>query len=441
MSPGDAAGTAAGAPASVGARTLWRVLTALPLLLLWAILARAAFRAGPPFGPDELAHYGYALEAWRHGVFPALETLAVRDPTAGDAAIFPGYLGHPPFFYLLVGGLTGWAEDGMARLTAMRLLSSALAVASLAGYAAVLWLRVGPRAAAFFALAAATAPFLLVQGAFLTNDVFALAAGALLFAGACRPLAEHRAHDRGLALMLLGVALAMACKPTAAIQAGAVVVTILSLAAWRHGLPRPGLPGPEAPHGAGPVGAGPVGAGPHGPGMRGARPRALRGAGFGVRLILPALAIALAAVPYVWFLAQYSSPAPATEGTARLVAANAIFPADSDQRLSLAAFAGRFSGWLLLGWASNAHGLLVAVLPVWLLVLGALGLVLRREGLSGALGPVAVALAVAALAHLAIHFGYAWQRHLATGGPVGAHLRYYLPLLPAALALLAAVAT
>jgi hypothetical protein len=156
-------------------------------------------------------------------------------------------------------------------------------------------------------------------------------------------------------------------------------------------------------------------------------------------LAIAAASLALAAVPYLVFMAQYGSPAPDTPAQINMVASAARDAGWSDQpRLTLLAYAGHFLKSFALEWmptlrprAPLQYALFVCPALVMMAAAGGIALSLRavmRRKDAPADGLI-VAGTAAAILTLAVHIAFSYQRHLQTGWMMDAYPRYYLPLL------------
>jgi hypothetical protein len=172
-------------------------------------------------------------------------------------------------------------------------------------------------------------------------------------------------------------------------------------------------------------------------------------------MLAAAFAFAVAAAPYAIYLWQYGSPTPETPAQLALIADGARTAGWADlPRKSFPDYLGYFivafvKDWMPALGARSAFNNAMLVIPVAALVcaFAGIGLALhrlwyRRET---ALDIVVITGAVALAVTFAIHVGYSYDRHLATGWLMDAYPRYYLPLAAivplAALSLLAAIET
>ena len=155
-------------------------------------------------------------------------------------------------------------------------------------------------------------------------------------------------------------------------------------------------------------------------------------------VLAAACAFALAAAPYVIYVVQYASPAPDTPAQIALLKDGARAAGWADlARKSFPGYVAYFIVAFITDWmptlgARNAFQYAMLAVPVAALACAAAGLGLslrrfwRRE--ETALDVVVVSGALALAATFALHVGYSYERHVATGWLMDAYPRYYLPL-------------
>lgn len=354
----------------------------------------------PPFGPDEPAHFSYVLDAWKLGAIPMLEQLLIYDIENGGGILAESYLNHPPWYYLVMGLPSAVTElPWIPLLIALRIANAVATVGMVVLATRSIAKHQSPRTALVFAIIVSTCPLFLVQLGYVNNDTMAFMAGCLWLVAVNRSDEDWRERSTGLHLLLGALVLAFAAKLTAAILLSALTGIYGLFLLRARIVPR-----------------------------------------------IDALAVVLAGVvgivglSYLVFLIQYGSPAPKTPGHIALMQIMAAELGRTEIRLGIFEFGAEFRDWFLLGWASNGHERVEAVLPILGIAVAIFALELIRglfRGRSVRVTALPVAVLVAFLAHLVIHFGAAYERHLQTGWGTGGHMRYYFPLLPAFFAIVA----
>ncbi len=376
-------------------RWLYRLLVLGHFGLAVAVAALAPF----PAGFDELAHVSYATHVReRRELVPAFDEmflLEADDPSAWSTQ--PNYLNHPSFYYVALSLLPGPGRP--PRVLLLRLVNACLSTAGLA-----LALRIGLQAAwptsarALFGIMLATVPTLAILGGLVTNDNLAWFGGALCCLGAYGLLRDG-VSGRRLAIWTGGFVLASLAKLTAALLCGGLVAATLG-ALWLQ---------------------------------QGSRMLLER------RLLIALALGSIALVPYLAFWIHDGSPAPYTAGQAAILQSRlAEIPEWQAQRFGFARYALHFVLSLLMFWPplvprAELQILLLAVPLICglLAVLGtgiALGRIRGPERDPAALFVVGGVGALAVV--MAIHLGFAFERHLETGWLKGIYPRYYFPLLP-----------
>jgi hypothetical protein len=209
--------------------------------------------------------------------------------------------------------------------------------------------------------------------------------------GAWQLIATRRAG--WLAVALLGVVAAGWAKLTGLILTGVTLSTVVGYLAWRQRAPRPWL-------------------------------------------IALTLTLALAAAPYAIYFLQYGSPTPQTPAQAALIVDGARAAGWADlPRKSFPAYLVWFVAAFIADWmpALGARGIFnyaMLVIPVAALACALAGVALAlhrlRQRRETTLDVVVLAGAPALAITFALHAGYSYQRHVATGWLMDAYPRYYL---------------
>ncbi|MGN6286060.1 MAG: hypothetical protein ACTHM2_13010 [Afipia sp.] len=348
-------------------------------------------------GFDEVAHLSYAatIQAAPGPFWPGFERMHLIDPATFDVTAEQNYLNHPPFYYALIAALTPAIAGNPAALLPARLINVALGLAGLIALL-VLGRRMGLGRIEFYAFAvmAVTTPVLAPLAGAVNDDNLCIAAGAAAMLGL-----YAYAQARSTAALLLacgGLIVASAAKLTGLLLVGATLgfgMMLIMLTA-------------------------PV------------RPR---------DLAIVAASLALAAAPYLVFIAQYGSPAPDTAAQVNMVATAAHNAGWSDQpRMTLPAYIGFFLESLALEWMPTLrprgpvqYALFVCPAILMLTALAGAALALRavaqRKPAPGDL--VIAAGTLATILTLAVHIAFSYHRHVQTGWMMDAYPRYYLPLL------------
>ena len=388
---------AARAPSGPMARGAW-VAASLVIAALFVLGATgSALRKPITQGFDEVAHLSYAatIQAAPGPFWPGFERMHLIDPATFDVTAEQNYLNHPPFYYALIAALTPAIAGNPAALLPARLINMALGLAGLIALL-VLGRRMGLGRIEFYAFAvmAVTTPVLAPLAGAVNDDNLCIAAGAAAMLGL-----YAYAQTRSTAALLLacgGLIVASAAKLTGLLLVGATLgfgMMLIMLTA-------------------------PV------------RPR---------DLAIVAASLALAAAPYLVFIAQYGSPAPDTAAQVNMVATAAHNAGWSDQpRMTLPAYIGFFLESLALEWMPTLrprgpvqYALFVCPAIVMLTALAGAALALRavaqRKPAPGDL--VIAAGTLATILTLAVHIAFSYHRHVQTGWMMDAYPRYYLPLL------------
>jgi hypothetical protein len=345
-------------------------LAFLAFLLAGGLLLRATPWPAPF---DELQHVSLAAAATETGsVRPRVEAQFVLDPADFSRwTTDRNYIGHPLFYYALIGPLLDRSLPPLAAVQGPRIASFAM-VAAGAGLGLLAALRLVGAVPAALAMAAlmALAPLRLQVGVQVNNDALAMLGGGLALLGLTRP-------GRLAAVMLVaGILCAMGSKPSA----GLLVGGFAGLAAL---LARDG------------------------------------------RLLAMVVAAGLVGLlPYLDLLARYGSVIPITFEALTGEAASPMAPLD---------YALRFGRQFLTSWtmAETGHPLVAAAFgSVLALALAGGGMAAAR--LRHPVASRSDVLAAAAVATFAgvvlVQFAYGAA---SLGGSLGAaSLRYHLPLWP-----------
>jgi hypothetical protein len=394
----------------------------LGLFVLAAIVSAA--RKDMTQGFDEVAHASYVAHIQATGeAWPPLRAMRLLDPRSFQFTGAANYLNHPPMFYDLLAAVGPKLEGRPQALLAHRLIDTALTAIGLAvllglGVAAQL-----PRQEFYaYAVPLACIPALAPIAGAVNNDNLAFLGGAIAMLGVWQIAADPLptlSRSRGrvgrgiwLGVALAGVVAAAWAKLTGLVLTGTMVSAVMAYLLWRRRMPW-------------------------------------------WWMLAAAVAFAVAAAPYAIYLWQYGSPTPETPAQVALIADGARAAGWADlPRKSFPAYRGYFivafvKDWMPALGARSAFNNAMLVIPVAALVcaFAGIGLALhrlwyRRET---ALDIVVITGAVALAVTFAIHVGYSYDRHLATGWLMDAYPRYYLPLAAivplAALSLLAAIET
>ncbi len=402
-----APGLAATAPATTN---FFVAAVILGLFVLSAALS--AVRKDVTQGFDEVAHVSYVAQIQASGdAWPDLNALRLLDPHGFAFTGAASYLNHPPLFYDLLAVVGPKLEGRPQALLAHRLIDVAIAAAA---FAALLGLALAARWPRFefyaFAVPLACIPVLAPLAGAVNNDNLAFLGGAVATLGAWQLVAKPRSRGIWFCTALLGVIIASWAKLTGLLLTGPMVGAVIAYLLWR---------------------------------------RRLRW----ILLVPAAVAFAVAAAPYLIYIAQYGSPTPQTPAQLALLADGARAAGWADlPRQPFAAYAVYFVAAFIADWMPaladrNAFQFAMLAIPAAAVLCALAGIALSlhrlRRGEETALDVVVIAGTLAIAATFAIHLGYSYGRHLATGWLMDAYPRYYLPLAAvvplAGLSLLAAV--
>jgi hypothetical protein len=370
----------------------------------------SAGRGDVTTGFDEPAHASYVAHIQATGeAWPDLTRLRLLDPRTFEFTGEASYLNHPPPFYALLAAFGPKLEGHPQALWADRLFDVAIVAAGLAALLA-LGLAAPFSRAEFYAYAMPLVwiPILVQLAATVTNDNLAFFGGALATLGVWQLVATGRGP--WLACALVGMVAASWAKLTGLLLTGAMVGAALMYLQWRGRIR--------------------------------------------VSWMAAAAAVLLvAAAPYIIYVWEYGSPTPATPAQIALLEDGARAAGWSDlPRQSFPVYVVSFIAAFIADWmpvlgARSAFNYAMLAIPTAALACALAGFALslrrlwqRRENPRDV---VVTAGTVALAATLAIHIGYSYSRHLATGWMLDAYPRYYLPLAAivplAALSLVAAI--
>jgi hypothetical protein len=261
-------------------------------------------------------------------------------------------------------------------------------------------------------------PVLVPLAGTVTNDNLAFCGGAVALVGVWQLLTTGR--ESFLALALAGVVLAGWAKLSGLLLSAGLVSGVVAYLVWRRQSPWT---------------------------------RTLTGTS--TCIIAVALVFTLAAAPYIEFILRYGSPTPETPARIALLTDGARAAGWADlPRQSFPHYLVYFIGAFvadrtpMLGARSDLN-YAALVIPVETLgcALAGLAVALRRlwHRRESVLDVVVIAGALAIGVTFAIHVTYSYGRYAATGWPMDAYPRYYLPLIAivplACLSLLAGLPT
>jgi hypothetical protein len=387
-----------GTYAPAATRTKGGGLTVAAIILGLFVLAAiaSAERKDITQGFDEVAHASYVAHMQHTGfAWPALQHARLLDPRTFHFTDEANYLNHPPMFYALLAAIGPTLEGHPEALMTYRALDIALATLGLAALLTLGLAAKFPRHEFYaYAVPLACIPVLVPLAGAVNNDNLAFAGGAVAALAAWQLVATGRARWLGLALA--GVVAAAWAKLTGLMLAGGMIAATLAYLSWRRRLPWRWT-------------------------------------------MCAALALMLAAAPYVIFLAQYGSPTPETPAQIALIADGARAAGWADlPRKSPLAYAAYFVVAFVADWMPtlaprNVFQYAMLAIPVAALccALGGIAISARRlwRRTETALDVVVCTGALALAATFAVHVGYSYERHLATGWLMDAYPRYYLPLI------------
>ena len=398
------------APAETGAGKAR--LAVAPIVIAFVVLTglASALHKDLTQGFDEVAHLSYVAHMQEtHFAWPSLTGMRMLDPKTLQFTDAANYLNHPPMFYALLAALgppVVGNPDAVFVLRAIDVVLVALGFAALIalGFAA----RLSRYALYAYVVPLVCVPVLIPLAGSVNNDTMAFLGGAVALLGCFRAIAGDR--KVWLAVAFGGLVLAAWAKLTGLLLVGGMVTTAVAYLVWR--------------------------------GKLAAR-----------WMLALGLALAVAAAPYIVFLVQYGSAAPNTPAQIALIADGARAAGWSElPRKSFPDYAVYFVSSFIAEWMPSlaprsALNYAMLAIPVGALACAGAGcaFALRRlrQRRETALDAVVLAGTLAMIATFAVHIGYSYQRHLATGWLMDAYPRYYLPLIAvvplAGLCLLASV--
>ena len=370
------------------------VAAAILGLFVFACVGSAS-RQDVATGFDEAAHASYIAHIQHSGVFwPALERMRLLDPQTFHFTAAPNYLNHPPPFYALLAAIGPELEGHPRAILTYRLFDIALVAAGLAVLLALSFNTQFSRAEFYaYAMPLMWIPIMVQLAATVSNDDPAFLGGALATLGVWQVTATGRGGWLGFAIA--GMIIAGWAKLTGLLLTATMVGATLGYLFWRGRLHW---------HWALAVG----------------------------------VALVLAAAPYIVYLWQYGSPTPETPAQIALLQDGAQAAGWTDlPRKSFPSYVASFvvafiADWMPVVEARSIFNYAMLAVPVAALAAALLGVGvslrrLRRHH-ETPLDVVVVAGSVALGATFAIHVGYSYGRHLATGWLLDAYPRYYLPL-------------
>ena len=385
---------------------------ALAIIVALFIVAAAisAQRKDVTQGFDEVAHLSHVAHLQSTGdLWPALETMRLLDPQNFRFTGEANYLNHPPPFYLLLAKLGPAVEGHPAAALAHRLINILLVAIGLAAVLAIGFAAGLPREQFYaYALPIVFIPVLAPLAGAVNNDNLAFVGGAITMLAAWQLAATGRKAWLGLAL--LGMIAAAWAKLTGLLLSAGLITTVCLYLVWRGRLDWRWL-------------------------------------------ALVIVALCVAAAPYMAFVAQYGSPVPNTPAQIALLEDGARIAGWADlPRKSFPAYLAHFVGMFISDWmptlaTRNAFHYAMLAVPIAALGCALAGFFVSLRRLSKrretALDVLVICGMVTIVATFAIHIGYSYPRHVATGFLMEAYPRYYLPLaaiIPlAAVSLLAAI--
>ncbi len=371
------------------------LIAALMLALFVLACVVSAQRNDITTGFDEPAHISFVAQIQHTGdAWPKLDDLRLIDPQTFQFTGKPNYLDHPPLFYGLLAALGPRLEGRPQALSWFRLFDVALVAIALA---ALLMIGLDPQFSRLefwaYAMPLALIPILVQLAAAVTNDDLAFLGGALATLGAWQLVSSG--GGLWLVVALAGVVMAGWAKLTGLVLTGSMLSAILFYLAWRRRLAW----------------------------------------SWG---IAAAVSFAVAATPYLIYIAQYGAPVPTTPGLIVLVEEGLHAYGWADlPRKSFPAYFVYFAGQFIANWmptlaARNTFQYAMLVLPAAALACAAIGLLLSLRRLwrkqERTLDVVVVAGALGLATNFALHIGYSFRFYVASGWLAGAYPRYYLPL-------------
>jgi len=344
---------------------------------------------------DEAAHASYIAHIQHSGkLWPALEDMRMLDTSSFQFTAEPNYLNHPSPYYALMAMLGPRLEGHPQAIIVYRLFNIAIAAIGLAALLAIgLIARFSRLTLYAYVVPLACIPVLVSLAGSVNNDNAAFTGGSIATLGVWQLIATGK-HSWLLAT-LAGLIVASWAKLTGLLLTGGMLGGVLIWLLWRGRL---------QPRWLAPV----------------------------------AVAVLLAAAPYIYFIAQYGNPAPNTVGQITNLQANAHAAGwDSAARMSPLSYAVFFvltfiTEWLPALAPRNAFNYAALLIPLGavLCATGGFALSVRRiiRSEESTIDVVVAAGSLAFAATFLVHGFFSYQRHVAFGWLMDAYPRYYLPL-------------
>jgi hypothetical protein len=374
----------------------WITTTVVILVLFAASAIASAFRKPITEGFDEVAHISYVAYLQTDGPkWPRFPEMRMIDPVTFQFDAEQNYLNHPPFYYGLVAALGPDVVQQPASLTVHRLLNVGLVAMGLVALL-VLARRMKLEQTEFYAFAIMIAvnPVLASLAGSINNDNLSLFGGALALLGLHAYVASS--SRKWLLVACCGLLAASAAKLTGLLLVGTTLAVVVALLAVRRKFCK-------------------------------------------VDTAIVAIALAVAAAPYVWFIVEYGSAAPNTPAQSAMLTGGATTAGWAEApRMGLAAYALFFLKSFLMDWMPvlkprGLFHLALLALPAAIILVSIAGWIASiRALLNGAAQPadfIVIAGIAALVSTLAIHIAFSHARHLETGWMMDAYPRYYLPLI------------
>lgn len=387
------------------AKSGWHICAfVLSLFVLAATLS--AIRKDVTRGFDEVAHASYVAHLQHSGEgWPAFADMRMLDPSTFRFTGEANYLDHPSPYYLLLAWIGPDLEDHPQAIIIHRLINVALGAIGLTALMAIGIMANLPRLTLYaYLVPLACIPVLAPLAGAINNDNAAFGGGGIATLAAYQLLVTGR---RGwLMAALAGVILASWAKFTALLLTGGLIAGVSLWLLWQGRL----------------------------------QPRSI---------VLIAVAMLVAAAPYIALLAQYGSPTPRTAGQIAMIKAGAIAVGwDGAERMPALRFAAHFLSEFVLEWIPtlkprNALNYAALAIPIVTVLCAFAGVFVSARRIAqqqpASLHVLIVALGLAFAATFLVHGIYAYRLHTEFGWLTSAYPRYYLPL--AALVPLAGLAS
>jgi hypothetical protein len=387
------------------AKSGWHICAfVLSLFVLAATLS--AIRKDVTRGFDEVAHASYVAHLQHSGeTWPAFADMRMLDPSTFRFTGQANYLDHHSPYYLLLAWIGPDLEDHPQAIIIHRLINVALGAIGLTALMAIGIMANLPRLTLYaYLVPLACIPVLAPLAGAINNDNAAFGGGGIATLAAYQLLVTGR---RGwLMAALAGVILASWAKFTALLLTGGLIAGVSLWLLWQGRL----------------------------------QPRSI---------VLIAVAMLVAAAPYIALLAQYGSPTPRTAGQIAMIKAGAIAVGwDGAERMPALRFAAHFLSEFVLEWIPtlkprNALNYAALAIPIVTVLCAFAGIFVSARRIAqqqpASLHVLIVALGLAFATTFLVHGIYAYRLHTEFGWLTSAYPRYYLPL--AALVPLAGLAS